>query len=134
MASKNCPYYKYGQCTVAPKSIATTVVEAKRCKKDWRSCRYYTRNARVERIKSPPKNNGTLEDYMLSVETRGDLEVKTCNFLYEGYCKVRGEKLSPTELVGCIKNWKNCPLRFKNREEFESKLASILESFSNEKL
>ena len=36
-----CPFYRYGQCIVAPPSMATVVVVPERCKKYWATCRLY---------------------------------------------------------------------------------------------
>lgn len=36
-----CPYYKYGQCTIVPSKLAYAVVSMSRCRKYWKTCRYY---------------------------------------------------------------------------------------------
>lgn len=36
-----CPFYKYGQCTIVVAKLAYSVVHHERCKKYWKTCRYY---------------------------------------------------------------------------------------------
>lgn len=43
-----CPYYRYGQCVLAPVHLAYTVVNPERCRGGgWRTCRYYLGSSRT---------------------------------------------------------------------------------------
>lgn len=134
MARRKCPYYKYGQCTVAPKSIATTIIEARRCSEGWKNCNYYIRSSTNEAKVSPPRNNGTLEEYVNNAYSRVESGTRHCIYLKGNYCKAKGKTLSTTEIIKCYTRWKDCSSRFREEKDFESKLSMLMRSLSEENL
>ncbi len=44
MEKDHCPFLKYGQCIVAPPQIAFTIVNFERCKKYYKTCKYYLKH------------------------------------------------------------------------------------------
>ncbi|RLG75973.1 MAG: hypothetical protein DRO23_02260 [Thermoprotei archaeon] len=67
-----CPYYKYGQCTVVPPKLAYAVVSASRCRKYWKTCRYYRKklglNNEKESRNEPKQRNIPLTSFLGRIE------------------------------------------------------------------
>jgi len=61
-----CPYYKYGQCLLVPIHLAYAVVDSQRCRRGWRTCKYYMNASGGSEVgeKRVLKGNSTLECYV----------------------------------------------------------------------
>ncbi len=53
---ETCPFYKYGQCTIVPPELAYTVVNTLRCRKYWKTCRYYRKKLGLSSKKRTEEN------------------------------------------------------------------------------
>ena len=138
MKQRYCPYFRYGQCTVAPKNVATVVVEKRRCSGEWWSCSFYIRRNKTKNDSPTVKNNGTLERYVEQAKTVvPEVDIPSaCPMLKRGTCLVRGRTLTTIELTTCINHWRECPdrRRASNRDEegIESKIMNVLDSILHE--
>jgi len=67
-----CPFYKYGQCTIVPPELAYTVVNTLRCRKYWKTCKYYRKKLGLERERRTEENeirkNVPLTDFLGRLE------------------------------------------------------------------
>lgn len=77
---EHCPFFKYGQCIIAPPHIAYSIVNFERCSKYYRTCKYYLKHVNESSKKSKSRNLSDKNKSLLQFIDKSETKLVTVSY------------------------------------------------------
>jgi len=79
-SKEHCPFFKYGQCIIAPPHIAYSIVNLERCSKYYKTCKYYLKHVGEASGKSKSRDIHDKNKSLLQFIDRNEAKLITVGY------------------------------------------------------